>query len=185
MKKIISLEGGWAGGKTSILKELQANNEKVFCSIVPLIYEMKGRETYSPRDNPEEFTNLFLQLKDQQFNDALLSNANTMYFDRVFFAPIVLRKFFHLEVPGVFYDLAKRVNIHEQVFLVEPIPFENHKNGWPRKFFSYEESLKYHSITRDVITELGYSICVVPYSSSIKERAEFIQNILKVKEGRS
>jgi predicted ATPase len=179
VQKIVSLEGAWGGGKTTILKALLARDEKVFGSIVPDIYEMKGRETYSPRKNPKEFTELFLQLKDQQYQKAHTSEPGIAFFDRVFFAPIVLRRFFDLEVPGAFYDLARTVNIYPKVFLVAPIPLQQHKDGWPRKFFSYEESLRYHALTREVILDLNYEVCEVPYLPSAEERATFIQTALK------
>lgn len=176
MKKIISLEGAWAGGKTSILREIGRLGETTYQSIVPIIYDIKGREEYSPRKDPEEFTKLFLKLKEQQYHDALAHDGDIVFFDRVFFAPIVLRRFLGLEVPGEFYNLLKAANLSKTVFLVEPIPLEMHKNGWPRKHFTYEESLIYHKITEEVILEQGFQIERVPYRVSAEERAKLILN---------
>ncbi|HOZ36935.1 AAA family ATPase [Candidatus Kuenenbacteria bacterium] len=174
MKKIISLEGAWAGGKTSILREIGKLGERTYQSIVPVIYDIKGREEYSPRKDPEEFTKLFLRLKEAQCHDALTKEGDILFFDRVFFAPIVLRRFLGLEVPGEFYELLKAANLSKTIFLVEPIPLEMHKDGWPRKHFSYEESLVYHKITEEVILEQGFQVERVPYLVSAEERAKLI-----------
>ncbi len=178
-KKLISLEGAWAAGKTSILKELGKMGFNVFSSVVPTIYEIKGKGDYSPRKDAEEFTKMFLKLKEEQVHNAKKSDSDLLLFDRVFFAPIVLRKFLNLDVPGQFYDLAKNANICKTVFLIDPIPLDKHLHGWPRKHFSYEESLRYHKITEDVILQLGFQICKIPYIESATERAEEVLKQLK------
>ncbi|MEI7562649.1 MAG: AAA family ATPase [bacterium] len=171
-KTIISLEGPWAAGKTTILKELRKTGLDVFSSVVPTIYEINGKGDYSPRKDAEEFTKMFLKLKEDQLDKAIMSDSNILLFDRVFFAPIVLRKFLDLDVPGQFYDLAKNENICKTVFLIESIPLDKHLHGWPRKHFSYEESLRYYKITEDVIYQLGFQAIKIPYSESVKERVE-------------
>ncbi len=178
-KMLISLEGAWATGKTSILKELGKMGFDVFSSVVPTIYEIKGKGDYSPRKDADDFTKMFLKLKEDQVCDANQSDSDMLLFDRVFFAPIVLRKFLNLEVPGQFYDLAKNANICKTVFLIEPIPFDKHLNGWPRKHFNYEESLRYHKITEDVILQLGFQVRKIPYLESPTERAEEVLKQLK------
>jgi predicted ATPase len=181
MPQIISLEGAWAGGKTSIIRELQHQGIPTFHSVVPTIYHAKG-ENYSPRDDPREFTELFLKLKEEQYAGAIAQGGDMALFDRVFFAPIVLRRLLGLPVPGALIDIAKKAGITD-VFLIEPIPLKMHKDGWPRKHFTYEESLRYHEITRDTIKELGFAPHVIEYASTM-ERADQILKILNiVKEG--
>lgn len=63
-KMLISLEGAWATGKTSILKELGKMGFDVFSSVVPTIYEIKGKGDYSPRKDADDFTKMFLKLKE-------------------------------------------------------------------------------------------------------------------------
>lgn len=181
MRRFYSLEGAWAGGKTTILRKLHELGEHTFSSVVPEIYQMKG-EFYSPRSDPNEFTNLFLTLKEEQFAHALHSGAEIGFFDRVFFAPIVLRRLLGMSVPGQFYELAKNNNICRTVFLVEPIPLEMHRDGWPRRHFSYEESLRYHQITEDVVGELGFNIYNVKFTSSPEERARDILRHIEKQE---
>ncbi len=177
MNKIISLEGGWAGGKTSILKLFDKNGFETNPSVVPQIYDLKGRDNYSPRKDAEDFTRLFLKLKDGQVEENFYTNTdNIAFFDRVFFAPIVLRKFLGLSVPTKFYDIAKKAEIFKTVFLVEPIPIEYHKNGWPREHFTYEDALRYHTITESVIKELGFDVYKVKFNPSIEARANDILN---------
>jgi predicted ATPase len=178
MNKIISIEGTWAAGKTSIIRLLGEQGENVYQSVVPEIYRAKGG-SYSPREDPKDFTNLFLSLKDEQFSSAIKSGIGAGFFDRVFFAPIVLRRLLGLSVPGEFYELAKNADICRTVFLVEPIPLEMHRDGWPRPHFSYEESLRYQKITEDVVRELGFNIYHVKYSTSTQERARDILQHIK------
>ena len=172
--RIISIEGGWAAGKTSILREIEMHGHTVFSSVVPEIYKARG-ENYSPRDDAKSFTELFLRLKEEQMlaiSDP--NNSDTIFFDRVCFAPIVLRRFLGLPIPGEFFEVARRIQIAGPVFLVEQLPLEAHKNGWPRKHFSYQEALRYQEITEDVIRQLGFDIYKVKYSPSIELRAQDI-----------
>ncbi|MDD5527536.1 MAG: AAA family ATPase [Patescibacteria group bacterium] len=181
MLKIYSLEGAWAAGKTSILREIGKMGFQAYKSVVPDIYRAKG-EAYSPRVEAEDFTNLFLSLKEDQLKSALQSDVKLGFFDRVIFAPIILRKFLGLSVPGRYYDLAKNVNICPTVFLVDPIPLKKHRLGWPRKHFSFEESLRYHKITEDVIRELGFKIQRIEYLENAGERAKKILEHIQLLE---
>jgi predicted ATPase len=62
------------------------------------------------------------------------------------------------------------------VFIFNPIPLINFKDGFPRKNVTYEESIKYHEITINVIQELGYNPIVVEFDN-IENRFNMIKNI--------
>ena len=62
----------------------------------------------------------------------------------------------------------------DKVFLFEPIPLEEYKDGWPRVNLSYEQSLFINDILYDLITKFGYDPIIVKFDT-VENRFNFIK----------
>jgi predicted ATPase len=176
MSIIISFEGGWGFGKTSILDILNIKYEyPVYYSVVKKIYDTTKMDSF--RDNPKLFTKKFFQYKCFDYKEALLKNDKLIFFDRFFFAPIVLRKFLHLPVPNKYISFFSDCKL-DKVFVLNPIPLKEYQGVFPRKNVTYEESIKYHEITINVIKEFGYEPIIIEFDS-IENRLIAIEKLLK------
>lgn len=173
MKKMVSFEGGYGFGKSTVLNYF-ANQENVqlFPSITKEVYN-RIDTWYNP---PVQFTDTFFQIRKDDYTLATASDKSLILFDRFLFAPIVLRIFCSLPVPSRFMEFCEQCRL-DQVIIMDPIPLENYENGFPRKNVTYEESLEVQQITLDIVKQFGYNPIHIPYDT-VENRYEKVKNEL-------
>jgi len=176
MGKIFSFEGGSGFGKTTMIDKFE---DEVSCSVYSSISKDIYKRINNKWVNPTgQFSDMFYNIRVKQYLEIKNNQNNQLVlFDRFLFFPIAMRIFSKMKIPTYYYKIFEDKCPLDGVFIFEPIPINEYKNGYPRKNLTYKESLAIHDITIKVIEQLGYKSIIVPFDT-IENRYQFVKNRL-------
>lgn len=167
------LTGTPGSGKTSIIKELEANGFSVIHeSATEVIADEQKQGNLSPWENPD----LIDQIASLQILKQNDSGSNLQFHDRSIFCTYALARYMNYEPSAYLLELIEQ-SLKEQVYQNKVLFFENIgfvEHTEVRKI-SYEDALVFEQIHLDVYKQLGFQLIMVP-KASIQERKSFIIN---------
>ena len=175
MKVVIT--GGPGTGKTSIIKKLENIGHCVFHESSREIikkYKQLGHDQLFLSD-PIKFSEILLNNRVQQFEEASQLNFDNIFFDRGI--PDILAYLNYKEVSyGKEFGLASKKFKYDYIFIAEPWK-EIYKNDEER-YESYEELKIINKYLKKTYSELGYEFFVLP-EESVEARVNFIIETIK------
>ena len=176
-KEIVVIIGGPGTGKTTIIDGLLSMGYCCYPEIsreVTMEAKKQGIEQLF-LENPLLFSELLLEGRKKQFQNALLESHDIVFLDRGI--PDVLAYMHYIgDSYPAFFDIACREHQYTKIFILPP--WEEIYTSDAERYESYEEATKIHNYLVDTYTKYGYDLHEVP-KTSVEERFQFIINHLK------
>ncbi len=172
----IVLIGGPATGKTTVLKELQRQGFQCFEEVsreVTLNAKKNGIEQLF-LTNPLLFSELLLEGREKQFQEAAKSSEKFIFFDRGIPDVKAYLDFFKTNYPPIFSEKCK---IYSYDCIFHFSPWEAIHTTDNERYESFEEAVLIDKFILKTYTNLGYKIINVPFGK-LEERVQFILNFL-------
>jgi predicted ATPase len=177
MQQKIVIIGGPGTGKSTLLNELISRGFHCMPEISREVIkeaQEKGIEQLFLTD-PLLFSNMLLEGREKQYQDAVASKEEIVFFDRGIPDAHAYMNYSKTDYPAYFVEKSKLYQ-YSKVFMLPP---------WKEIFVSDNERYESFEIAVEInhhliktYKELGYKICIVPFGS-VKERTDFILNSLK------
>ncbi len=172
MQQKIVIIGGPGTGKSTVLQELM--DRDYFCMQevsreVTLEAQKKGIEQLFLKD-PLLFSAMLLEGRERQYLEAVVSNADTVFFDRGIPDVHAYLNYISVTFPKVYLDKSNKYK-YDKVFMMPP--WEEIYITDSERYESFEQSLAIHNHLKRSYEDVGYNIIEVPFGS-VKERTEFI-----------
>ena len=179
MQQKIVITGGPGTGKTMVINDLSTRNFNC-------MNEISRQVTLDARENgvdqlfvsdPLMFSNLLLEGREQQFNDAIATNFELVFFDRGIPDVPAYMDFMETIYPNT-YNKSSLTNRYSTVFLMPP--WEKIYLSDNERYESYEQSLVIYEYLKKAYFRYGYDIIEVPFDT-IENRTDFILKSLVIK----
>ena len=170
-RKII-ITGGPGTGKTSVIKELEERGEKCLHEIsrqITLEAQKKGISQLFLKE-PLLFSEMLLQGRIQQHQQAEELNSEQVFIDRGLPDVIAYMDYFGNEYPGVFNAACKKY-VYDQVFILPP--WKEIYISDNERYESFEQAVTIHGHLAETYRRSGYHPVEVP-QGSVKDRTAFI-----------
>lgn len=170
-KKIV-ITGGPGTGKTSIIKELEADNHYCLHEIsrqITLEAQKKGISQLFLTE-PLLFSEMLLEGRIQQFLDADNFSCDHVFIDRGIPDVVAYMDFFGNDYPRVFTDVCREY-VYEEVFLLPP--WKEIYISDNERYESFEQAEKIHEHLKKSYKEAGYLPIEVPFGK-VQDRIDFI-----------
>lgn len=175
--KTIVITGGPGSGKTSVINELTNRHFTCFEEISRQI-TLKAREDGIEQlflTNPLQFSELLLDGRIKQYNEAIESNNEFVFLDRGIPDIPAYMDFKGDEYPDVFNDACLK-NKYDAVFILAP--WQEIFTSDSERYENFDQAIEIHEKLVETYTNCGYDLIDVPFGS-IEARTEHIINIVK------
>ncbi len=172
MQQKIIITGGPSSGKTSLINALTYADYTCMPEIsrdITLQARDKGI-AYLFKENPLLFSQLLLEGREQQFNDAEKMAAEIVFFDRGIPDVLAYLKFNHVDYPKTF-DEKGTAYTYQKVFILPPWEEIHLTDNERYEDFDTATAL-FHSLS-DTYKALGYQPILIP-KGTIKQRMAYI-----------
>ena len=176
IKKIV-ITGGPGTGKTSVVKELEAENHYCLHEIsrqITLEAQKKGISQLFLQE-PLLFSELLLEGRIQQFMDADNLGAGHVFIDRGIPDVVAYMDYFGNDYPPVFKNVCNEYKYHS-IFLLPP--WKEIYVSDNERYESFEQACIIHGHLKKSYEDAGYAPIEVP-TGSLKERKDFILSHLQ------
>ncbi|MFT4312855.1 MAG: AAA family ATPase [Candidatus Woesearchaeota archaeon] len=172
----IVITGSICSGKSTLVSELEKRGYHVIHEYARELIqkEEKKEKPLFPWTEPLKFQQKLSQILVQK--ESQLDNNTTYFIDGC-----VLDSLTFLRVEGIhdldaYYKDKIKDTTYDYVFLLEPVQFQND----PQRPQSESFQQKLFQVKKEVFTEFGYELILVPDFQSVTKRIEFI--LSKIKE---
>lgn len=177
-KKIV-ITGGPGTGKTSVINKLESSNFYCFHEVIrDMTKNAKEKENVINHasnpllfvSDPDEFNNLIMKGRIQQFKKEIINNKNIAFYDRGIPDVLAYMDFFKQQYKKEFIEACENC-IYDQVFIFPPwedIYVSDNERGE-----SFDESAQIHQNLLHTYKKYGYECIEVPFGT-INERTDFI-----------
>ena len=175
--KTIVITGGPGSGKTSIINELIKRgftcSEEISREII-----LKARESGIEQlflTNPIQFSELLLEGRIEQYNNALKSNNEFFFLDRGIPDIPAYLDFKGDTYPDSFIKACKEY-AYDAVFILAP--WQEIFTSDNERYENFDQALDIHEKLIETYTKYGYDLRDVPFGS-IEARADYIIDVVK------
>ena len=175
-KEIVVITGGPGTGKTTIIDKLIEKGHTCFPEIsrqITLEAKKQGIEQLF-LEKPLLFSELLLEGRKDQFNQAQQQLANTVFIDRGI--PDILAYMHYIgDSYPAFFDLACKEYRYTKVFVLPP--WEEIYESDEARYENYDQAKLIYTHLQETYNNYGYQLIVVP-KGTVEERVNFIlQNL--------
>ena len=177
-RKVV-ITGGPGTGKTSIIKQLEANN---YCCLHEVSRQItqeaqrKGIDQLFLKE-PLLFSEMLLEGRIRQFQEAEQKDADLIFIDRGVPDVVAYMDFFGNEYPPIFKEVCKDY-LYDAVFLLPP--WEEIYVSDNERYETFEQATSIFSHLKQSYLAAGYFPIEVPLGT-VEERTAFILDLLSVK----
>ncbi len=175
-KEIVVIIGGPGTGKTTIIDGLLAKGYCCYPEIsreVTMEAKKQGIEQLF-LENPLLFSELLLEGRKKQFNNAVAETQDVVFLDRGI--PDVLAYMHYIgDSYPVFFDLACREHIYTKIFLLPP--WEEIYVSDDQRYENFEQAKLIYNHLTETYQKYGYNLIEVP-KGTLEERIHYIINQL-------
>jgi predicted ATPase len=178
MQQKIVLIGGPGTGKSSVLNELITRGFQCMPEVsreVTLEAQKKGIEQLFLTE-PLLFSKMLFEGREKQYEQAKLSNADWIFFDRGLPDVFAYLDYSNDSYPGYFKEKSELYK-YDHIFAFAP--WKKIYTSDNERYESYEESVVIDQHIQRAYEQLGYQIIEVPFGS-VRDRSDFIINWLKI-----
>lgn len=175
-KEIVVITGGPGTGKTTIIDKLIEKGHTCFPEIsrqITLEAKKQGIEQLF-LEKPLLFSELLLEGRKDQFNQAQQQAANTVFIDRGI--PDILAYMHYIgDSYPAFFDVACKEYCYTKVFVLPP--WEEIYESDEARYENYDQAKLIYTHLQETYSNYGYQLIVVP-KGTVEERVNFIlQNL--------
>ncbi len=171
-KQIIVIIGGPGTGKTSIIEELVRKGYCCYPEIsrqITLDAKQQGIDQLF-LENPILFSEMLLEGRKKQYQNALLEPHKTVFIDRGIPDILAYMKFIGQEYPNHFEESCKE-DLYSKIFVLPP--WEEIYTSDEERYETYEQALKIAAHLVETYQNYGYNLIEVP-KDTIQNRIDFI-----------
>lgn len=175
-KEIVVIIGGPGTGKTTIIDGLLS---KGYCCYPEISREvtMEAKKLGIEQlflENPLLFSELLLEGRKKQFQNAVIETHDIVFLDRGI--PDVLAYMHYIgDSYPAFFDLACRENIYTKIFLLPP--WKEIYVSDDQRYENFEQAKLIYNHLTETYQKYGYNLIEVP-KGTVEERIEYIINQL-------
>lgn len=175
-KEIVVIIGGPGTGKTTIIDGLLA---KGYCCYPEISREvtMEAKKHGIEQlflENPLLFSELLLEGRKKQFQNAVIETHDIVFLDRGI--PDVLAYMHYIgDSYPAFFDLACREHIYTKIFLLPP--WKEIYVSDDQRYENFEQAKLIYNHLTETYQKYGYNLIEVP-KGTVEERIEYIINQL-------
>jgi len=182
-KKIV-ITGGPSTGKTSVINALEKKGHyclhEVIRNFTSSAHEKSNFKDFKSNpivsvDDPMAFNQKVLDARLTQYNEALKSNEECVFFDRGVHDVLAYMHCFKQNYGQDFITAAENSK-YDAVFVMPP--WLEIFTSDSERFETYEEGLKVHESLLNTYAQFGYNIVFVP-KESVENRVAFLVSYLK------
>lgn len=175
--KRIVITGGPGSGKTSLIQHIESLGHACMHEISRQIINEARKEGIDQLflTDPMQFSQKLLERRLGQFKEALLVDADYVFYDRGIPDITAYMDFIGSSYP-VSFEAPCFVNLYDTVFLLAP--WEAIYTKDKERYETFEQAQIIYQSLRNGYHKYGYSIIEVP-PATIEERSQFIFNSLK------
>ena len=177
MQHKIVITGGPGTGKSTVIEELTKRN--FLC-----MHEISREVTLNARKNgtdqmfitePLLFSELLLEGRIKQYQEAEAKNTDLVFFDRGIPDVHAYMNYISIDYPKTYITKSKLYR-YNYIFLMPP--WEEIYICDNERYENFEQALAIHNHLERTYKNLGYPIVEVP-TGTVSERADFILDIIK------
>jgi predicted ATPase len=175
-KEIVVLIGGPSSGKTTLIKALKEKGHTCYPEVSREVIKEAQEQGIEQLflENPLLFSELLLEGRKKQFNNAVNEEANLVFLDRGI--PDVLAYMHYIgDAYPAFFDQACKEHKYNAIFMLPP--WEEIYVSDAERYESYEQAVLIHDHLMETYKKYGYTIIEVP-RDSIENRIDFIMKQL-------
>lgn len=176
MQQKIVIIGGPGTGKSTVLNELIDRGYECKPEIsreVTLKAQKEGIDQLFLTD-PLLFSNLLLDGRERQFNEASSSDSKIVFFDRGIPDVHAYLNFLETEYPPHFVEKSNEYQYHT-VFMLPP--WKEIYSSDNERYESFEQAVVIATHLKNTYQDIGYKINIVPFGT-VSERTDFILDSL-------
>jgi len=172
MQQKIVITGGPGTGKTTLINELEKRNFKCTPEISRQVTRMARKKGIDHLflEDPLLFSKLLLEGREQQYSDAIDTDAPIVFFDRGIPDVHAYMNHFGTEYPQMFLEKSKKYR-YDRIFLLPP--WEEIYTTDDERYESFELSISIYNHLKIAYMELDYKIIEVPFGN-VTTRVNFI-----------
>ncbi|MCR8668082.1 ATP-binding protein [Aestuariibaculum sp. M13] len=176
-KKIV-ITGGPGTGKSSLINELVKRGHTCLEEISRQVILDAQKEGIDQLflSNPLLFSELLLKGRQQQFEDANIHTAETIFFDRGVHDVIAYMDFIGDTYPQHFIDACENL-VYDSVFILKP--WEAIYTSDNERYESFEQALQIHDHLLNTYSRYNYNLIDIPFDT-IENRADYILKALQM-----
>jgi len=170
--KRIVITGGPGTGKSSIISELTNRNYNCFEEISRQV-TLKARDNGVDQlflDKPLLFSELLLEARLQQFNDASKEKAPIIFYDRGLPDVLAYMDYAKKDYPMHFKSICKS-HRYDGIFILPP--WKEIYVSDNERYENFEQAQQIHKQLTKTYKHLNYTLITVPFGN-VKERTDFI-----------
>jgi predicted ATPase len=175
-KEIVVLIGGPSSGKTTLIDALKNNGHTCYPEVSREVIKEAQEQGIEQLflENPLLFSELLLEGRKKQYNNAINEEANLVFLDRGI--PDVLAYMHYIgDAYPAFFDTACKEHKYNAIFMLPP--WEEIYVSDAERYESYEQAVLIHDHLMETYKKYGYEIIEVP-RDSVENRINFIMKQL-------
>lgn len=174
----IVITGGPGTGKSSVIKHLEHQGHSCLHEVSREITAEAQKQGISQLflEKPILFSELLLEARIKQFEQASASEKKLVFLDRGLPDVVAYMDYFSTQYPKKFIQACES-RIYDHIFLLPP--WEEIYETDNERYESFEQAQIIHNYLKKAYISYGYQPIEVP-RTSIEERGQFILNKLQV-----
>lgn len=176
-KEIIILAGGPSSGKTTLINALSKRGFVAYPEISRSVTKKAQEEGIEQLflQKPLLFSELLLEGRITQYNNATKENASLVFIDRGLPDVLAYMHYIGDEYPVSFKEACEK-HRYSRVFFLPP--WEDIYESDAERYESYEQAIIIYEYLKQAYISFGYEIIEVP-KTSVANRIDFIQKYLE------
>ncbi|MDH3322766.1 MAG: ATP-binding protein [Flavobacteriaceae bacterium] len=176
MQRKIVITGGPGTGKSTVIDELLHLNYECMPEIsreITLEAKKNGVDQLFLK-NPHLFSQLLLEGREKQYNEALVKKSTIIFFDRGIPDVHAYMNYLGVEYSDNYIEKSL-THRYSHVFIMPP--WERIYTQDNERYESFEQSLAIHNHLKKTYLDLNYKVIEVP-TGTVQKRVNFILNMI-------
>ncbi|MBD3723806.1 MAG: ATP-binding protein [Flavobacterium sp.] len=175
-KKLIVLAGGPSSGKTTLINALVENGHVCYPEISREVIQEAQKQGIDQLflENPLLFSELLLQGRIKQYQEALQETCDIVFLDRGIPDVLAYMHYIGDSYPKSFSDACEE-NRYTKIFLLPP--WKEIYVSDAERYESYEQAVLIHEHLEETYRNFGYELITVP-KDTVENRVQFVFNEL-------